>query len=114
MDIPKAVERELYKALDALVAWMDAKTGKRLSDEHLAESKVDFCTFREELVEQIADLFEYRNTCEENKARNVDTCYMVRLLATAKHLRGVDTEKREAPIEGEDGAPFCLTLPSVI
>ena len=106
MEIPKAVERKLYKALDALVAWMNTRTDKALSDCELVERKIDYCSFREELVEQIADLLECRNTCEERKSRHVDVCYMVTLLATAKHLRHVNSERHEAPIEEEDGASF--------
>ena len=105
MEIPKAAERKLYKALDALVAWMDTHNDKALSDYELVDRKVDYGSFREELVEQIASLLECRNTCEEQKSRRMDASYMVTLLATAKHLRHVNAERYEAPI-AEEAVPL--------
>ena len=107
MEIPKAIERKLYRDLDALVAWMDARTDKALSEDELVERKVNCCSFREELVERMVSLLECRNTCEEEKARKVDASYTVTILATAKHLRQVKAERYEAPID-EEAVPLFL------
>jgi hypothetical protein len=110
MEIPKAIERKLYRNLDALVAHMDAYTNKALSDDERVERKMDYVSFREELAEHIADLLEYRNVCEEKKARNVDAGYTIAVLATAKHLRKVKTERYEAPIEQEAAPLYPLVI----
>jgi hypothetical protein len=107
MEIPKAIERKLYRDLDALVAWMNAYADKALPNGELVERKVDRCSFRGELVEQIVNLLEYRDTCEEKKARKVDASYTVTILATAKHLRQVKAERYEAPID-EEAVPLFL------
>ncbi len=98
MEIPKAIERKLYRDLDALVAWMNSRTHKALPEDELVERKIDCCSFREELAEHIADLLECRELCEEKKARNADASYTVTVLLTAKHLRQVKAERYEAPI----------------
>lgn len=105
--IPKARERELCKALDALVAWMNRKTNKALSDYELVERKVDRCSFRGDLVERITDALEKACICEEKKMQHVDASYMDTTLVTAKHLREVKTERYEAPII-EEAAPLFL------
>jgi len=104
MEIPKAIERKLYKDLDALVAWMDKDADKALPEGERVERKMDYVSFREEMVEAMADLLRYRDTCEEKKAKRVDAYYVVTILSTAKHLRQVKAERQEAPIEEEDGA----------